>query len=63
MYYLSNNIFDSSFANIGMVNVFTIAFIKSFKVPNLRLFAARQTILTPLSLILIEHPVLASFSV
>ena len=63
MYYLSNNILDSSSANIGLVNVFTIAFIKSFKVPNLRLFATRQTILTPLSLILSEHPVLAFFSV
>ena len=31
---------------------FTIAFIKSFKVPNLSLFAARQTILRPISLIL-----------
>ena len=42
---------------------FTIAFIESFKVPNLSLFAARQTILPSLSLILIERPVLAFFSV
>ena len=38
---------------------FIIAFIKSLKVPNLRLFATQQTFLTPLSLILIERPVLA----
>ena len=42
---------------------FTIAFIKSFKVLNLSMFAARQTILPPLSLNLIERPVFASFSV
>ena len=41
----------------------TIAFIKSFNVPNLSLFAARQTILPPFILILIERPVLAFFSV
>ena len=35
--------------------LFTIAFIKHFKVPNLSLFAARQAILPPLSLILIEQ--------
>ena len=38
---------------------FTIAFIKSFKVPKLSLFAARETILLPFSLILIERQVLA----
>ena len=43
--------------------LFTIDFIKSLKVPNLSVFAARQSILTPLSLILIERPVLAFFSV
>ena len=41
----------------------TIAFIKHFKVTNLSLYAARQTILPPLSLILLERPVLAVFSV
>ena len=62
-YYLASNIFDFSSANIGLANIFTIAFSKSFKVPNLSLFAARQTILPPFSLILIECPALACFSV
>ena len=63
MYYLANNIFDSSSANIGLEIFLTIAFIKSFEVPDLSLFAARHTILPPFSLILIERPVLAFFSV
>ena len=60
MYYLSNNIIDSSFASILLANVFQNSFLsKSFKVPNLSIVAAQQTILTPISLIVIEHPVLA----
>ena len=61
MYYLSNNTLIPVLQTSDWQMFFTIACIKSFKVPNLSLFAARQTILPPLSLALIERPVLAIF--